>query len=1181
MRLHAICICLSVWLTSVSAQDFRATVTGRVTDPSGAAVPGVNVAARNAGTNESAVGLTDAQGNYTIPFLRPGEYVLAVEAPGFKRLTREGVTLNVAQTAVINLALEVGALTEQITVTAETPLLETAKADRGTVIDSKSVKEFPLNARNPFMLSMLVAGVQYNGNAIYQRPFDNGAIADWSINGSQNRQNEFLLDGAPNNAQAGGNNIALVPSVDAVEEFKIQTNSYDAQYGKTGGGIINVSLKSGTNELHGTLYEFARRNAWDANSFQNNARGAPRSGHFLDQYGGQAGGPIYIPKLYDGRNRSFFMVAYEGYREGTPNPLTLSVPEPEMRAGDFSRLTDAQNRRITIYDPATGRQAGSAWARDPFPGNRIPANRINPISRRIAEYYPPPNAKTSNVRYSRQNFFVPGGDNIAKDDFYNLAIKIDHNLGEKHRLFFRHASNDRTEYRSSNGIFGTAEDGPLPLKRINDAYVLDMVSNIRPTFIFQWKVSFNRYVAGARGDGNVGFDKTKLGFPASLVSQIPNGDSFGRYEVSGYINLGRFQSFDFTNTWAVHPTFTKISGSHTLKGGVDLRWVQYATKNEGNPFRLQADDRYTRQQFNRADALSGDSFATWLLGTPHAGTIDFNAFPTFLFNYYAPYLQDDWKVTRKLTLNLGLRFDFNIQPNERYDRLNRGFDFAAVNPADKLIDRRQFPNTPQLKGGLLFAGVSGVPRRVTDGDYVNIQPRAGAAYQIARNLVFRGGWGRYYLNPSNAAIQMAGFSQSTPMIASNDADRTAIPNLINNPFPNGVLRPPGSSLGLATFLGRGFSHVNPIFEIPYVNQFSAGFQYQLPWNASLDASYVGSRTRKLQTSRESNFWPLEFRRQCNPMESGSPAYCDALVPNPFRGLAPFEGTNHYSAAGLSRAQMARPMPHFGGLTEQYRNDGRLWYNSLQVVYLQRSRSGLNMSVSYTFSKMIEEPGWNDVQDPKLRRGVYAADKPHVLTMGAVYELPFGKGKKYASGRRGLAGHLVSGWESTAIFRWYSGNPWDLPDNLIYVKDARIGNIDWSAPLVQGVRPCVARWNDDGTITPQAFAVAAGCGTDVSTYNFIITPRYAPRFTGDRDSRLRLHSIPQLDLSLNKMTQITERLCVQFRAEAFNATNSYWFYNGQFDNNGESANFGNIIKGTVGFGSTSFPRHIQLAVKFIF
>ncbi len=242
------------------AQEFRATITGHVSDASGAGVPNVPIQVRHTATNELTSATTSPDGNYTIPFLRPGAVSVTVEAAGFKRFTQDGITLRVGQSAALNIVLEVGAVSDQITVTDEIPLLESAKADRGTVIDSRSVQEFPLNARNPFMLSMLVAGVQYNGNAIYQRPFDNGAIADWSINGSLNRNNEFLLDGAPNNAQAGGNNIALVPSVDAVEEFKIQTNSYDAQYGKTGGGIINVSLKSGTNDLHGTLYEFARRN---------------------------------------------------------------------------------------------------------------------------------------------------------------------------------------------------------------------------------------------------------------------------------------------------------------------------------------------------------------------------------------------------------------------------------------------------------------------------------------------------------------------------------------------------------------------------------------------------------------------------------------------------------------------------------------------------------------------------------------------------------------------------------------------------------------------------------------------------------------------------------------------------------------------------------------------------------
>src|SRR5207249_8415631 len=309
----------------------------------------------NQGTNEVGTTVTNNEGVYSLPYLKPGRYRLIADVPGFKKHVRDNIVLNVGDVAGIDIHMEVGEASESVTVAAESLMLQTETADHGLVIDQKRVMELPLNARNPFMLSILSAGVNFNGNVIYQRPFDNGAIADWSVNGGLNRKNEFLLDGAPNNAQAGGNNIAYVPPVDSVEEFKIQINSYDSQYGKTAGGIINVSLKSGTNQLHGTGYEFMRRNGLDANSFQNNAAGKDKAGHFLDQYGGALGGPLLIPKLYDGRNKSFFFVNYEGYREGTPTPLNLSVPATEFAAGDFSKLADGQNRRIVIYDPATGR----------------------------------------------------------------------------------------------------------------------------------------------------------------------------------------------------------------------------------------------------------------------------------------------------------------------------------------------------------------------------------------------------------------------------------------------------------------------------------------------------------------------------------------------------------------------------------------------------------------------------------------------------------------------------------------------------------------------------------------------------------------------------------------------------------------------------------------------------------
>ncbi|PYR74662.1 MAG: TonB-dependent receptor, partial [Acidobacteria bacterium] len=365
---------------AAAAQEFRATVKGQVVDSSQAALPGATVSIKNQETNEVASATTNQEGNYTIPFLRPGIYTLTVEMNGFQTYTRKDMRLEVSQTAMINAQLAVAGVAEAVTVSAESPILETSNANRGSVIDSHRIAELPLQSRSPMALAVLVAGVTYNAQAIYLRPFDNGALADWSMNGGQNRNNEFLLDGAPNNANQGGNNIAYVPPADAVEEFKIQTNSYDAQYGRTAGGVVNMSLKSGTNSFHGSGYEFYRRKWLDANSFLLNSRNSPKVQHYLDQYGFSVTGPVRIPGLYDGKNKTFFAFTGEKYREGTPAPLFSTVPTEAMRRGDFSGLVDAQGRQIIVYDPATGRDVNGVWTRDPFAGNQIPSNRFDPLA---------------------------------------------------------------------------------------------------------------------------------------------------------------------------------------------------------------------------------------------------------------------------------------------------------------------------------------------------------------------------------------------------------------------------------------------------------------------------------------------------------------------------------------------------------------------------------------------------------------------------------------------------------------------------------------------------------------------------------------------------------------------------------------------------------------------------------
>jgi Carboxypeptidase regulatory-like domain/TonB dependent receptor len=1199
-----------------AAQDFRATITGRITDTNKAAIPNAQVTVKNTDTNETATATTNNDGNYRVPLLRPGLYSVSLEAIGFKKAVRENVELVINQVATIDVALEPGSLSEQVTVQGEAPLLESATADRGGVIDRQRVIELPLNARNPFMLGILTAGVNFNGASIWQRPFDNGAIAEWTINGSQARGNEFLLDGAPNNAQAGGNNIAYVPPVDSVQDFKIMTNTYDAQYGKTTGGIINVNLRSGTNAFHGSLYEFMRRQWLDATDFRLKARGEGKAAHYLDQYGVQLEGPVYIPGLYNGRDKTFFMFNYEGYREGIPQPLTLSVPTPEMLEGDFSKLADAAGKKITIYDPRSGFADSSVpggirrypFACDPagnpvggvdiskpeFQGytecNKIPRDWLNPIALRILSYYPKPNSVDPAVGYGRNNFFEP---NLAPDDFYNYVIKLDHQFNEKHRSYIRWAQNYRTEDRNVNGIpTGYGQDGQHPFKRINDAFVLDHLATFSPTFIFNFRTSFNRFIEEGNGVGNYGFDQTTLGFPANTIRSLPFEPRFGRYEIDSYPSLGRYAGSNITNTVAMHPTFTWIRGSQTWRGGVDMRWTQYIDKNQGNVFRLTANRGFTQQRWDQADDFSGNSIATFLLGYV-GGNIDYNVFYTTLNNYYAPWFQNDWKVSPKLTLNLGVRWDVNTPPKERYDRLNRGFDPNIINPVDSLIDRTRFPDVPQLKGGLMFAGVDGNSRMPANIDWNNVQPRIGFAYLLKEKLVMRGGWGLYYVNPGNDYLQFAGFAVSTSVVNSLDGGRTPIEDIpIDNPFPNGFTIPQGSAGGAETYLGRGFNFVNPNFEVPYVHQFSFGFQYQLPWEAKIELSYVGNRTKKLQTTRPFNEPDLAMRQRCNPLEGGNADFCNQAVPNPYKELEPFELTGHYIANTRSRWDMARPYPQFGGITEVARNDGSINYDSLQVTFEKRARSGMNLVATYTLSKQIEAWGWNDLQKGIMQRGLYWADRPHRFTAGLVYQLPFGSGKKLFNIRHGFFGRLISGWEATMIAQIQSGRPWDLNENILWINpDAIIKDVQWKGtdqvwlfrnypdrddPTVHGV--CAARITNTGQmVLTDNSRDLVGCTLD--NVDVIRKPPYSPRYMSYRHPSIRLHSPPSFDVSFNKMTNINERLKLQFRVEMFNFTNTYSYRGRQFTGDPNDRNFGSIFPRLAGDTEVTYPRHIQLAMKF--
>lgn len=1182
----------------VSAQEFRATISGRVLDATGAFVPNAKVVATNVANNETNEATTNTSGAYSIPFLRPGEYKVTVTAAGFKQATRENLILEVGRIVGVDITLEVGNVTESVNVVAETALLETQTASRVGVVNTVQVSEMPLNSRNPFMLGSMMSGVNFRGAAIWQRPFDNGAIAEWSVNGGRQSNNEFLMDGAPNNAQAGGNNIAYVPIVDAVQEFSVQQNSYDSQYGKTGGGVFNVILKSGTPEFHGVAWEFARRKWMDANTYQNNAIGAERPAHALDQYGFQLDGPVYIPKILkkDGPVRLFYLGSFENYREDWPQFLNASYAAPEMRTGDFSRLVDAQGRQITIYDPATGRQEGANWVRSPFPGNIIPANRISPVARAVSAYMPTPNTTTGGVRYATNNW--QNSTYAAQDKFYNLILKFDWNFGDNHRAFFRHASNDRTEDRCDSGICdGPGQTGQQPFQRINDAYVLDWVTTLSPTLIMNIRGSHNRFIEKGFGRGNVDFDLTSLGLPSSLISQLPSPTYFGRWDFNGYTSMGRYQSINITNNYNLAANVTKIAGSHTMKFGLDLRRIHFIQQNSGNILQFTAQTQWTQQQWNQSDPLSGDGYASFLLGGV-SGSQNYPLYPFFQQWYVAPYFQDDWKVSRKLTLNLGLRWDFNQAPREKYDRINRGFNPTIASPIANQIPADMlalYPNLRNLTGGLEFAGVGGNPRVVSKNVWTNWQPRVGVAYQLSQKLVARGGYGLYFLNPNNDYLNTNGFSTSTPLVNTNDDGRTlARTDLLSNPYPGGINLPVGASLGAGTFLGQNYNWFNPrTFTTPYVHQFSFGFQYQVTNGSTLDISYVGSRSKNLNNEKDYNIPSASFLRQCNLFTGGNPNFCNELLPNPFRGIEAFRGTNHFTAANLSRYNLNRPFPQFSGnLLERGRNDSQIWYNSLQVNYNVRMGRDLTLIANYTLSKMVEQWGFQDPFNEIPQRGLYFADRPHFFKFSTVYELPFGRGKKLGSNAGGFLNRLISGWQFTTFTTTASGEPNNLNGNVILLKDPRTvggdwnGTVDWKKHQVVGWNPCVLRQQNNGVVTPQAFSVARGCGTDTNNYAWLIPADFTPgtnvpgRLTPFRSGQIRKQPLFNIDAGFSKMTAITERIRFQFRVEAFNLTNYYFFgRDSNFTTDPNSANFGTLFPHLAWIGN-GYPRQVQLGFKVL-
>ncbi len=1147
--MHKLVAGLFLLAAVAAAQEFRATITGRVSDPQNAVIGGAKIIATQIGTEAKFETASAPDGLYTIPFLPPGNYRLTVELAGFKRYVRENMAAGTNQRLGVDIIMEVGAVTESINVSSEAPVLTTTTASIGQVISSAQIENMPVSGRTPLALAQLAFGVVPNTDPRFTRPFDNAGPSGFSMGGAPAQVNELLIDGAANNT--GNLRVAYNPPMDAVTEVKAEAFQADAAYGHSGGGTVNIITRAGTNDFHGALYEFNQNSAFNATPFFTNKAGAKKPVSRFNQYGGMFSGPVRIPKLFDGRNKMFFMFAYEGVKDALPAPSTNTMPTAAQREGNFAALLGVGGI-YQLYDPLTGVvAAGGRVSRTPFAGNLIPANRISPIAKNYLQYYAQPNQPG---QPNGQANFLSNTDG-ERNTFFNTIGRLDVNLSDRHKFFFGARNNLRVGSGGNN--FGkTVFDNPTSgnyLQRLNWGLTFDDVYTITPTFLVNSRLNWTRFVEPLT-NFSLGYDSTSLGLPAYLSALAPR-KVLPRIGFSSYTSLGSEGGTEFPfDTFQIFENFTKIQGKHTLKFGVDLR--QYRETQLSSGFTngsFAFGNNWTNGPLdNSPTAPIGQDLAAFLLGMPTGGQFDLNAPRQNKNNYYSVFLQDDFRVRSNLTLNLGLRLEGETPTTERYNRTINGFDNStpssisaraiAAYTASPIaeVPAAQF----KVNGGPLFASSSN--KGIYTTPKANFSPRIGFAWTpgFISKTVIRGGVGIFYFPYGITGNQAPGFSQSTPLVASNDGFRTAAATLAN-PFPNGVLTATGSTLGLATNLGRNITFYNPTPKYPYSTRWTLTLQRELFPNVLLELGYIGNKTVKMPVDQNLNGTPVQFLSSSPARDQVTIDRLSQNVANPFAGLLPGSTIN---GGVVPRSQLLGAFPQYAGangVQEQQLNDGSSHFHAFDARIEKRFSHGFLMLVNVQYSKLLEKRSRLNDLDPFLEKRIAAEDRPYRLVWSGTYDLPFGRGKAFMKGANRLVNYAVGDWNVNLITTLTTGTAlgWG---NIIYL----------GGPL---------------SLNPHGVDGAF----DVNQFNRVPAQQLAAnrRTFPTRFADLRQDSVKQIDFSIIKGMRITEKVKLTYRCEFFNSTNRAIF-NGP-DLNPTSSTFGRIL------GQANTPRRIQMALRLVF
>ncbi|HEV8145813.1 MAG TPA: TonB-dependent receptor [Bryobacteraceae bacterium] len=1140
-----VCVAALFAASMTLAQVNKSNLSGIVRDSSGAVVTGAEVKLVNIDTTVARQEVTDNSGLYRFVLVDLGNYRIEVAHAGFKRFTRSGILLNAGETTTADVTLEVGGITDSVTVQGEASVLRTETGSLGATISQRTIAELPLQGRNPYVFLSLSAGIQYTGDPGALNPWDNSGPSGFTANGSK-AKSEFLLDGTPNMKL---DLVGFSPSPDAVGEMRVQTNAFDAEYGHSGAGFINVSTKSGTNQVHGTGYEYLQNDKLNAATFFNNLNNQPRTIRRKNTFGGSLGGPVVLPKIYDGRNKTFFFFNYERTRNPSPGSALVTVPTLLERKGDFSKTVDAQGRPIVIYDPLTTNAAGTA--RTPFSGNIINPDRFDAIGAKLINaLYPLPNITPT--AGSINNYF-----NARPRDFKwnSMSSRVDENIGSNHQLFFRFGWNHRTDfgppYFPDNIL---ASDGADVFERGNIAAGFGDTWIKTSRTVVDFRLGLTRYF-----DRNYllseGIDLTTRGFPASYAKAV-------QYSL--------FPTMQFTDTKSVGSQTPNKAYVNQIQPSVNIHSVfsrhsiKYGfrfTAEQQNLFRTAINDannpnsrpggwfNFTRAftqgpNPTQASALAGSSTAALLLGLPSAGSVSITADAANSNKYYAFYFQDDWKTTNRLTLNLGMRFEHEGGVTDRYDAGISGLDTAISSPLEAAAKANYAKNpipelaTLSVKGGLGFLNTNGAGRSHLDLPALMYAPRVGFAYRVSNFMVWRGGWGIYYVPNNMVNFNQLGFSLNTLMITSLDNNLTPF-NKLANPFPNGLSQPLGSKAGLLTAVGQSLTPVTtaPIGSVPdfkdgLSQQFSTGFQFALPWNFSVETSYVGNRSQRLTiNNRNINDIPNQF------LSLGT--RLNTRVANPFFGVIT-DPTSALSQSTVTVRQLLQPFPQFINITNAALPFGRSNYDSAQLQITRRLAQGVQLGVAYTFSKFMEQTSYLNSNDAKPEHVISDADFPHHLVLSGLWELPFGPGRPLFNSTNGFIKRIAGGWQISGIATFQSGQA------LAFSGAERVSDTNNDQHVY-------TNWFDKNQFIPQ--------------------PAFTLRRTSSRIVDIRGPGINKVDLTVTKRILVTERVFVTIQGEFYNA-----FNHTNFSNPNTTVTNGSFA--TIS-GVQLQPRNIQLSGRITF